>query len=180
MFLSLIAMICGAFLFETVLSPGPTIPAPTHRQEQMRAAETQTMPSGSPGQSYTLSVYPKDADRLARTLESDVSAHGGWTIRNDHDRSLTFAVSDQYLERIQPLINASGTGPVGKEYREYAHTVGNGPDPTLIGETTDTSLTVNLAPAPPFNDRSLITIGITGAVAAFAFLVWVCLTASQP
>lgn len=180
MFFSIMTMVCGVFLFETVLTPGPTIPVPTQGGAPVHAKEGHTIPIKSTGQSLTLFVYSKDADRLARTLELDVADHGGWTVRNDQNRYLTFAVSEQYLDRIRPLINDSGVGPVGEAYRDWAHMAGDGPDPAIIGGIADTSITVNVSPPSAFNPSTLTTMVITGGLTAVAFLIWVCITVSRP
>ena len=180
MFVSIMTMVCGVFLFETVLTPRPTIPMPNQNGDHVLAKEGHPIPTKSVGQSMTLFMYPKDADRLARTLELDVAAHGGWTVRNDQNRHLTFAVSAPYLDRIQPLINDSGVEPVSKAYRDWAHMAGTGPDSMMIGSIADTSITVNLSRPAGLYPASRTTLMITGGVAAFALLIWVCITSSRP
>ena len=109
MLASMMTMIFGVMTMESVLSPRPTIPDPSRLVNEIaQPKEAQHVRKLTP-KVVTLFVYPKDADRLASIIVFDVVRHGGRTTHNGNDRNITFAVSEQYLERLEPLMDSPGT-----------------------------------------------------------------------
>ena len=171
---SMMTMLVGIFLMESILSPGPTIPHP-HQQSlhsTTRAGREQMI---NPAQQIaTLFVYPKDADRLAHTLEADVIRHGGWTMTNNNDRNLEFAVSEQYLDRIQPLIESPTVRQVDPGYTEWVADVFPNPDRELRRVTPNTTLYVNLKSPLAANPATLPMIAVTGSIIGGSILTLLC------
>ena len=167
---SMMIMLVGIMTMESVLSPGPTIPNPVHQTVDAPLQEERQYTVQLTPRVVTLFVYPKDADRLARTLEVDVSRHGGWTMSNENNRDLTFAVSEEYLERIEPLIEASGTQQVGAAYNQWATTVVPNPNPQLHRARPDTAIRINLRFPLTANPATLPMMAVTGGTIVAAFL----------
>ena len=125
-------LVIGVFCVEVLFTSWPSIPEPIEQAQQpiqlpVSKSELQTVP---PIQIY---LHPQDIKPLALTLKQDVIKHGGAVIRgNDETRTWTFAVSEQYLTRIQPLIGASGVRPPGKSYRQWARYVHANPKDSKI------------------------------------------------
>ena len=168
---SMMAMIFGVMAMESILSPGPTIPDPGQLIGEIPPPkEAQRTTKLSP-QVLTLFVYPKDADRLARTIVLDVVRHGGQTIHNGNDRNITFAVSQQYLERLEPLVDSPGTiRQTGTAYALWAAREASKPDPELVREPPDTALYINLAYPLTAHPGTLPMMAVGGSVIGAAFL----------
>lgn len=174
MTLSMAALLLGIFLLESVLSPGPTIPHPPLRSLPVTTSEARQQLFNPDPLIVTLFVYPKDADRLARTLEADVIRHGGWIRSNPNDRNLAFAISQQYLERMQLLIDSTDLRQVGNGYTEWANAVATIPSPELHRVPPDTVLRVNLRFPPAAHPASLPVMAVTGSIIGAAFLTLLC------
>ena len=174
MTVSVMVLLVGIFLLESVLSPGPTIPHPPLQSLHITTQEERQRTVNPTLLIVTLFVYPKDADRLARTLEADVIRHGGWIISNPNDRNLTFAVSKQYLERMQLLIESTDFRQVGNGYTEWANAVVPNPNPELHRVTPDTTLRVNLRFPLVAHPASLLVMAVTGSITGAAFLTLLC------
>ena len=172
-FLSLVGTLVGMFLFETIWSPGPTIPIPTGDPPASWLRKDRTTPENSVRRTVNLYVYPKDAVPLGRTLELDVIRHGGWTIANYNHREMTFAVSEPYLRRLQALIDDSGTRPVGAAYRRWAFDTVSNPEPKLRNAKPD--LTINVVLRLPFltNPATIWTAVIAGIIVGAAAVILV-------
>lgn len=122
----------GVFCVEILLTSWPSIPEPIEHSEQPQQQPTSTLPLQTVA---LVQIYPQPQDMtfLGQTLKQDVIRHGGTVIRgNDEARNWTFAVSEDYLTRIQPLISASGVRPPGTSYREWARMVSANPKDSNI------------------------------------------------
>ena len=126
---------------EILFTSWPSIPEPIEQNEQptqlpTSASQLETVPL------VQIYLHPQDIKPLARTLKQDVIRHGGSVIRgNDETHKWTFAVSQQYLTRIQPLIDASSVRPPGRSYREWARNVYANPKDSKITGPANVAVT---------------------------------------
>ena len=164
-------MLLWIFIMEGVLSPGPTIPDPGSLVARVPLPTEQQNKMNQSPKAVTLYVYPRDADRLARTLELDVSRHGGWTISNPNDRDLTFAVSQRYVDRIQLLVESGGIRRVQPAYALWVATSFPKPNLELGGVEPDTTLRINLRYPVAAHPATLPMLAATAIIVPATFLV---------
>ena len=180
MFLSMMTMTVGILILETAMTPGPTIPEPGYQPGEFVPLGNRETPLDVFQTPVTLFVYPKDATRLAHNLEQDVALHGGWTIANYNNRDLIFAIPGEYIDRIRPLIEASGVAPVGTTYQRWVSSVAAYPDPSIDGAKTNTTISVHLRFPFAANPATLPTALITSVLIGAAFLTLiVCVVVCQ-
>ena len=168
--ISIMVMSFGVLLFESILSPGPTIPEPVSWTLEGPLPLERQRAVNRPPRLVTLFVYPKDIDRLARTLEIDVSRHGGRTLSNKHNRILTFVVPKQYMERIQPLIVSSGTRQRAASYTQWVATAVPEPEPELGWAMPDTTVRFHLRFPLTAHPATLPMMAVTSSIIAATFL----------
>lgn len=170
MFATILASGLWLIVMEGPLSPGPTIPDPGSPAANIPLPTEQRYEPNQPPKVVALRVYPKDVDRLARTLELDVSRHGGWTISNKNNRTLTFAVSQQYLDRLQPLAETSDIPRVGAAYAQWIATAVPKPDPELTRAMLYTTVRFHLMSPLTAHPATLPVIAFAGSIIAATFL----------
>ena len=134
-------LVIGVFCVEVLFTSWPSIPQPVEQIAQPTqlptlTSELETVPL------VQIFLHPQDIKPLALTLKQDVIRHGGAVIRgSDESRRWTFAVSQQYLTRIQPLVDASGVRPPGKSYRQWARYVYANPKDSKITGPANVAVT---------------------------------------
>lgn len=156
----LVGIWCAEFF-----TPWPSIPDPIERTEQPTRTPTSTSELET-APIVHIYIHPQDMKTLGRTLKHDVIRHGGAVIHgNDETRRWTFAVSRQYMTRIQPLIGASGIRPPAKAYREWARYVYANPKDSKVTGPANVAVTFHFG-YPWFSGTTSMWAAIASAVMA--------------